>query len=210
MYLYKCYEKNQEFNKIPIYVDTPMGKSVSETVYAKSEEFYNDDIDKEYLKGIFTWDALKFTESPAESMSLANGKAKIILSSAGMMQAGRIVNHIESFLPAKGCSVVLTGYCAVGTFGRKLMDCLASGKKKVQSIMGHELNIRANVYKLEGLSGHSDKNSTINYLSNIKGVKSVILNHGEIDAIEELKSDIENKLRLNVIVPNENQTIRLK
>ena len=179
----------------------------------KSNELHSklrEPIDKEYLKGIFTWDALKFTESPAESMSLANGKAKIILSSAGMMQAGRIVNHIESFLPAKGCSVVLTGYCAVGTFGRKLMDCLASGKKKVQSIMGHELNIRASVYKLEGLSGHSDKNSTINYLSNIKGVKSVILNHGEIDAIEELKNDIENKLRLNVIVPNENQTIRLK
>lgn len=209
-YLHKCYEKNEIFNKIPIYVDTPMGKNVSETVYAKSEEFYNDDIDKEYLKGIFTWDMLKFTESPAESMALANGKPKIILSSAGMMQAGRIINHIESFLPAKGCSVVLTGYCAIGTFGRKLTDCLASGKKKVQSIMGHELNIRANVYKLEGLSGHSDKNSTINYLSNIKGVKSVILNHGEIDAIEELKNDIENKLKLNVIVPNENQTIRLK
>lgn len=209
-YLYKVYENNEIFNTIPIYVDTPMGKLVTETVYKRSEEFFNDDVDPEYLKEILNWDNVRFTETPGESMSLANGKPKIILSSAGMMQAGRIVNHIESFLPAKGCSVVLTGYCAISTFGRKLLDAIDNNKKKVQSVMGHELTIRANVYKLEGLSGHSDKNSTLDYLKNIKGVNKVILNHGDLDAINELKDDIENKLKLDVLVPNENQTIILK
>lgn len=209
-YLYKVYEENEIFNVIPIYVDTPMGKLVTEKVYKRSEEFFNDDIDMNYLKNVLNWDNVIFTQTPGESMALANGKPKIILSSAGMMQAGRIVNHIESFLPSKGCSVVLTGYCAISTFGRRLLDTVENNKNKIQSLTGRELNIRANVYKLEGLSGHSDRNSTIDYLKNIKGINKIILNHGSIDAMNELKNDIETKLKLNVIIPNENQTIILK
>lgn len=209
-YLYKVYEENEIFNVIPIYVDTPMGKLVTEKVYKRSEEFFNDDIDVNYLKNVLNWDNVIFTQTPGESMALANGKPKIILSSAGMMQAGRIVNHIESFLPSKGCSVVLTGYCAISTFGRRLLDTVENNKNKIQSITGRELNIRANVYKLEGLSGHSDRNSTIDYLKNIKGINKIILNHGSVDAVNELKNDIETKLKLNVIIPNENQTIILK
>ena len=90
------------------------------------------------------------------------------------------------------------------------MQAVEAGKKKITSVMGHELNIRAEVAKIEGLSGHSDMNSTINYLRNIKGIKKVILNHGELDAINELQKEIKQQLKLDVIVPNLNQTINLK
>ena len=53
-------------------------------------------------------------------------------------------------------------------------------------------------------------NSTINYLRNIKKKKKVILNHGELDAINELQKEIKQQLKLDVIVPNLNQTINLK
>ena len=76
------------------------------------------------------------------------------------------------------------------------MQAVEAGKKKITSVMGHELNIRAEVAKIEGLSGHSDMNSTINYLRNIKGIKKVILNHGEIDAINELQKEIKQQLKL--------------
>ena len=126
------------------------------------------------------------------------------------MSSGRIVNHIESFLPVKNACVLTSGYCAPETFGGKLMQAVAAGKKKINSVVGHELNIRAEVAKIEGLSGHSDMNNTINYLRNIKGIKKVILNHGEIDAIEELQKEIKQQLKLEVIVPNLNQSINLK
>ena len=210
--IYNANKDNKQLQKIPIYVDSPMSINVTKNVYETSPEFYGNDtgLSKEEMQDILRWDRITYTETPAQSQSLANGNPKIILSSAGMMSSGRIVNHIESFLPVKNACVLLSGYCAPETFGGRLQQAVAAGKTKITSVMGHELNIRADVCKIEGLSGHSDMNSTINYLRNIKGVKKVILNHGEIDAIEQLKDEIEKQLKLNVIVPNLNQTIKLQ
>ena len=214
-YFSKLYEKHPEFKNIKIYIDSPMGINVTKNVYRTSSEFFNDSDSKEYLLNILNNNTeedgiFSFMESSAESMSLANGEPKIIISSAGMMSAGRIVNHVESFLPSKGCCIILTGYCAVGTFGRKLLDIIESGGKKINSIAsGKELTVRADVYKLEGLSGHSDCNSTINYLKNIKGVKKIILNHGDIEAIDNLKNEIEKQMKKEVIVPSLNQIVKL-
>lgn len=214
-YLKKIYSKNKnnkELQRIPIYIDSPMSINVTKNVYQKSPEFYgiDNELSNKELQEIFDWEQLTYCETPAESKALANGRPKIILSSAGMMSSGRIVNHIESFLPVKTACVLTSGYCAPETFGGKLMQAVEAGKKKITSVMGHELNIRAEVAKIEGLSGHSDMNSTINYLRNIKGIKKVILNHGELDAINELQKEIKQQLKLDVIVPNLNQTINLK
>ena len=211
-YLYETYQKHPEFNKIPIYIDTPMGINVSKQVYANADEFYNKEA-KELFKNIgnlFEWDKLNYTSDYKDSMALANGTAKIIISSAGMMQAGRIINHIDSFLPSKGCTVILTGYCAIGTFGRKLLDAINNNHKTIQSITGKKLTIRANVIKIDGLSGHADKNNIIKYINNIKGLKKIILNHGEIDSIEELKNELKKSTNVDILIPNKNQTINLK
>lgn len=211
-YLHETYQNNPEFNKIPIYIDTPMGVKVSKNVYSNAAEFYNDEtIERnEKFGNIFEWDKINYISDYKESMLLANGDAKIIISSAGMMQAGRILNHIESFLPSKGCSIMLTGYCAIGTFGRKLFDAVENNHKTIQSVSGKKLTIRANVLKIEGLSGHADKNSIVDYISNIKGVKTVFLNHGEIDAIDELKQTLQTKISANIVIPNEKQIVNLK
>lgn len=211
-YLHETYLNHPEFNNIPIYIDTPMGKNVSRRVYAMAQEFYNDEaleVSEKY-GNILEWDKLIYTDDYKESMALANGDAKIIISSAGMIQAGRILNHIESFLPSKGCTVMLTGFCAIGTFGRKLMDAVANEQKTIQSVSGKRLAIRANVVKIDGMSGHADKNSIIKYISNIKGLKKIILNHGEKESIEILKSELQQRLDTEILVPNKNQTILLK
>lgn len=214
-YLYQTYKLHPEFEDIPIYVDTPMGKRVSLEVYAQAKEFYNEEamalVEKE--GNILAWDKLKYVETFTDSMALANGDAKIIIASAGMMQAGRITNHIESFLPSKNCSVVLTGFCAIGTFGRRLIDIVNNGhegEKKIPSLLGKELKIKANVIKIDGLSGHADKQDIIKYITNIKGLKKIILNHGEIDSLNVLKSELQQKLDLDILIPNKNTTINLK
>lgn len=211
-YLYETYQKHPEFNKIPIYIDTPMGIKVSNKVYSHAKEFYNKEALNVINKGInlFEWDKLTYTSDYKDSMLLANGDAKIIISSAGMIQAGRIINHIDSFLPSRGCTVMLTGYCANGTFGKKLLDAVSNNHKTIQSLAGKKLTIRANVVKIDGLSGHADKNSIINYVQNIKGLKKVILNHGEVDAIEELKNELKKSINAEIIIPNKNQIITLK
>lgn len=211
-YLHETYQKHPEFNKIPIYIDTPMGKNVSRKVYSRAQEFYNEEALEACKKygNILDWDNLNYVDDYKESMALANGDAKIIISSAGMVQAGRILNHIESFLPSKGCTIMLTGFCAVGTFGRKLMDAIQNDQKTIQSISGKRLAIRANVIKIDGMSGHADKNSIIKYISNIKGLKKIILNHGEKESIEILKSELQQRIDTEILIPNKGTTINLK
>ena len=211
-YLHETYLRHPEFNCIPIYIDTPMGKNVSCRVYSSAQEFYNNealDVCTKY-GNVLEWDQLIYTNDYKESMALATGDAKIIISSAGMMQAGRILNHIESFLPSKGCTIMLTGFCAIGTFGRKLMDAIVNEQKTIQAVSGKRLTIRANVIKIDGMSGHADKNSIIQYIGNIKGLKKIILHHGEKEAIDTLKHELKQKFNIDILVPNKNQTIILK
>ena len=212
-YLYEVYKNHPEFEDIPIYVDTPMGKNVSLNVYAKAIDFYDDTTKKlfENEVNLFEWNKLTFINSVKESQALANGKPKIIISSAGMMQAGRITNHMESFLPAKDCSIVLTGFCAIGTFGRKLLDNIDNGYNTITSIAsGKRLTIRANVIKIDGLSGHADKQELVKYVTNIKGLKRIILNHGEPESLDILRSELQLKMDTEIIIPNKNMTINLK
>lgn len=211
-YLYKVYEEHPEFKHIPIYVDTPMGENVSKQVFARSTDFYNDEA-KELLdsgKNIFSWDKVTYVKEYTDSLALATGEPKIIISSAGMMQAGRITNHIESFLPSKNCTVILTGFCAIGTFGRKLMDLVANEETEIENPLGKKLKIKAEVIKIEGLSGHADSNELVKYITNIKGLKKIILNHGEIDSLNVLQVKLQQKINVPVIIANKNTTINLK
>lgn len=212
-YLYNIYQKNPEFNSIPIYVDTPMGIKVTLDVYCKSKEFFDKNTKDvfENDKDIFrNWEQLKYINSYKQSLALQNGEPKIIIASAGMMQAGRITNHIESFVPSKGCSVVICGYCAIGTFGRRLLDSYSNGSKKIKSINGKMLNLKSNLFQLFGLSGHADMNGLIDYVTNIKGLKKIIINHGEKNSSEILKSNLNQRLNTEILIPNKNQTINLK
>lgn len=212
-YLFKTYQKHPEFKDIPIYIDTPMGAKVTLDVYSRAQEFYNDDaleVLRDFGDIFKQWSELKYTASYKQSLALQNGVPKIIIASAGMMQAGRITNHIESFLPSKNCTVVLSGYCAVGTFGRKLQDAYDNEHKTIKSLSGSTLHLRANLVKLEGLSGHADQKNLIKYITNIKGLKKIIINHGEKDAMEELKFELSQCLNTEILIPNKNQTITLK
>ena len=211
-YLYNVYKDNPQFRKIPIYVDTPMGTNVSKQVYNTMYEFYNSEAKEKLNNGenIFEWNKITYVKDYTDSLALANGDPKIIIASAGMMQAGRITNHIDSFLPSKNCSIILTGYCAIGTFGRKLLDTINSGNNKIQTISGKELTIRANIIKIEGLSGHADSNDLVKYITHINGIKKVILNHGELDALDMLQMKLQQRINIPIIIANKNNTINLK
>lgn len=212
-YLYNVYKEHPEFDKIPIYVDTPMGTKVSLDVYSKSKKFYNQealDVLDDFGDILRDWDQIKYVATAKQSLALRNGIPKIIIASAGMMQAGRITNHIESFLPSKNCTVMLSGFCAIGTFGRRLQDAYLNEHKTIKSLNGKTLHLRARLVKLEGLSGHADQNDLMKYITHIKGLKKVIINHGERETMNVLKSELSQRIITDILIPNKNQTINLK
>ena len=115
-----------------------------------------DEETKEYiLKGDNPLDFknLKFTRTSDESRMLNfDPSPKVIISASGMCEAGRIKHHLKHNLWDPKNSVVFVGYQAEGTLGRSIVN----GDKDV-SIFGEKIHINAEIYNLEGFSGHADR-----------------------------------------------------
>lgn len=197
--LREVYIENPKFNKIPIYLDSPMAVS-SQEVMDRHREYWGEkwlERDKE-LGNLFNWDVAEYIKDYKESLALANGNPKVILSSSGMCDAGRIQNHLISFLPSKGCKILFTGYLAEGSLGRRILET----KHKTISINRRQVVIRAELEQVS-FSGHADVNQMIEFLktSDKNRLKKIFLNHGDYDASLNLKKEIKKHMKVDVEIP---------
>ena len=180
----RFYEEHSEYKDdlkdIMVYIDSPMATSATEIFRRNAQDF--DDETRDYiLRGDHPLDFknLKFTRSTEESVALNfDTRPKIIISSSGMCEAGRIKHHLKHNLWNPKSSIVFVGYQAVGTLGRSIVD----GAKKV-TIFGEKINVEAEIYNLEGFSGHADRDGLLDWLSGFRvKPKEIFLVHGEEDS----------------------------
>ena len=100
---------------------------------------------------------------------------KVIISASGMCEAGRIRHHLKHNLWRPECTILFVGYQAVGTLGRMLVE----GAKEVK-LFGEPIEIRADIAKLVGMSGHADKNGLLQWVDGFeKKPDKVFVVHGE-------------------------------
>ncbi|HWQ77339.1 MAG TPA: MBL fold metallo-hydrolase [Anaerovoracaceae bacterium] len=167
----------QELDKIKVYVDSPLATSATE-IFRRNAQVFDDETREYIVKGDNPLDFknLIFTRSSDESRQLNFNQApKIIISASGMCDAGRIKHHLKHHLWDPKCSVVFVGYQAVGTLGRSIVN----GDKEV-SIFGEKIQVNAEIYNLEGFSGHADRDDLLDWLSAfVKPPKKIFLVHGE-------------------------------
>lgn len=190
----------EEHQRIPIYVDSPMG-ILATKAFMRNTEHFNDKAREQILNGdnIFEFPNLKYTSSVEESKMLNKVRfPRVIISSSGMATAGRVRHHLKHTLWDSNSSVVFVGYQAEGTLGRILED-----GAKVVKITGEEIAVKASIYKMEGFSGHADEPMLLEWVSHFnKKPKKVFLVHGEIDESEPVKKVLTAKLGLDVMIPN--------
>lgn len=170
-------EFKQELDKIMVYIDSPLATSATE-IFRRNAQVFDDETRDYILKGDNPLDFknLVFTKTSDESRALNfNPAPKIIISASGMCDAGRIKHHLKHHLWDKKSSVVFVGYQAEGTLGRSIVN----GDKDV-SIFGEKIHVNAEIYSLEGFSGHADRDDLLEWLSSfIEPPKKVFLVHGE-------------------------------
>ena len=198
--LYELYKENKIFKNIPIYLDSPMAISSTEIINS-SKQFWSNEWNEKFNNNqtFFNHNFVKYTNSAKESRGLANGTPKIILSSSGMAQGGRILHHLISFLPSKKCSIVFTGYCGEGTLAHELINT----KQKSISIMGTQVRIKANVKQLP-FSSHADQNELIDLIStsNDKTLKNIFIIHGDKDSSSTLQKKLTKQYNnVNIKIP---------
>ncbi len=191
---------------VPIFIDSPMSINVT-AIYKRHSTFHKL---RKSLDGksdsIFDFPNLHYYRSQSESIAINNIKSNaIIISSSGMCNGGRILHHLYNRLERENDTILIVGYQAEGTRGRKILD----GEKKVR-IFGEEKEVKCQVVHINALSAHADKSELMRWLKNFKiGPKNTFITHGEPDVAKAFAQNITNTFGWNVTVPEYLETFEL-
>jgi metallo-beta-lactamase family protein len=129
----------------------------------------------------------------------------VIISSSGMMTAGRILHHLKQRLPNPSNTVVLGGFMAEGTRGRQLQN-----HARFLRIHGQDVPVRAAIESVPGLSGHADRSGLLRWLASLPPPKQVFLVHGEEPSAEALGETLRTQRGWNVTIPAIGESHELK
>ncbi|SFO21459.1 metallo-beta-lactamase family protein [Eubacterium pyruvativorans] len=198
---------SKEMRRIPVYVDSPMATTATE-VFRANAQCFDDETRDFILKGDdpLDFEGLHFTRSTQESQQLNfDPSPKVILSASGMCEAGRIRHHLKHNLWNEKSSIVFVGYQAQGTLGRSLVE----GVKDV-TLFGEEIHVNAEIYNLQGFSGHADQNGLFSWLAAFqKRPAQIFLVHGEEEAKETFGKLIHDKLGYDPVIVRGNSEFEL-
>lgn len=195
--------------KIPVYVDSPLSTSATE-VFRMHPECFDFETAMFLMnnKDPFGFDRLQYITDVEESKSL-NGKPgpMMIISASGMAESGRILHHLANNIEDSNNIVLIAGFCAEHTLGRRIVE-----KNEYVKIFGDEYKLNAEVTVFNSLSAHADSDEMIDYLSNLDSsrMKGVFLVHGDLDQQEKFKVRLNNELHFkNVFTPAKGDTFEL-
>ncbi|RKM58193.1 MBL fold metallo-hydrolase [Butyrivibrio sp. X503] len=163
----------------PVYVDSPLAVEATEIFSQNQLECYDEeamDLVKRHINPI-TFRELILSITTDESRAInEDPEPKVIISASGMCEAGRIRHHLKHNLWREESTILFVGYQSVGTTGRAIID----GADEIK-LFGETIAVKAEICKLEGLSGHADKNGLIEWIQGFKKQrpKKVFIVHGE-------------------------------
>ena len=178
-------------DSFPVYVDSPLAVEATGIFLQCDLDFVDDEMAAIVRRGEnpLVFPGLHTSVSTDESKAInADTEPKVIISASGMCDAGRIRHHLKHNLWRPECTVLFVGYQAEGTLGRILID----GIKKQVKLFDEDIEVRAEVRMLPGVSGHADQQGLLNWLLSIaEKPKMVFLNHGDPESCEAFRDKIQ-------------------
>lgn len=199
--------KDDAIPNIPIYVDSPLAVKVTE-VFRKHGDLWDKDTAALGLSGAdpFRFSRLRYITDVQESKALNDIRSPfMVISASGMCEAGRILHHLRNNIENPRNTVLITGFQAEHTLGRKIVN-----KQSEVPIFGEPIRLRAEVAKLNELSGHADQRELIEWIKPLVGtLKKVFLVHGELPAQTVLAKAITERYGIAVEIPERGQAFDL-
>ncbi|PIE71532.1 MAG: exonuclease [Deltaproteobacteria bacterium] len=205
--------------RVPVYVDTPLGAKLTK-VYGEHPEVYDRETHKTFLeqgKNPFSFKEIQYTESVEDSMNIMREtRPHIVISSSGMCEAGRILHHLRWKIHNPKNTILLVGYMAQHTLGRRILDQgLAyaqsgrSGAPPELKILGKYYPLNARVVKLSGFSAHADQEEMTRFLKegNLR-IKRIAVVHGEEDQSLQFAEHLKAR-GFSAMVPRRGESIKL-
>ena len=189
LYVIRELQQAKKLPELKIYVDSPLATSATE-IFRRHPECYDQELRDLMNNGQDPFcpqcDGLRFTQSVEESKAL-NDQAgpMIIISASGMCEAGRIRHHLKNNIPNPNNKVLIVGFMAQNTLGRKIVD-----KDSPINIYGKPYEMRADVEIYNAFSGHADQKGLLNFAHNSGAPKSVFCVHGEEMQMETFTGEL--------------------
>ena len=200
--LNRFYEKTSPdykaaLDNIKVYVDSPMAINATD-IFKRNAQVFDEETKEYILKGDhpLEFPNLVFTKTSEESQAINfDPTPKVIMSASGMCNAGRIKHHLKHNIWSEKNSIVFVGYQAEGTLGKRIID----GEKHI-SLFGEEIYVNAHIYNLEGMSGHADSTSLLDWLGGFdKKPSQIFLVHGEHDSKHDFADSVKAVLGYDAI-----------
>lgn len=186
---------------LPIFVDSPLAINVTD-VFRKHLKSFDTATQTQFVdanNNPFAFGNLQYTRTVKESKEL-NQKygPMIILSASGMCETGRILHHLRNNIEDHRNTILIVGYMAEGTLGRKLVE-----KASAVKIFGQEYKVRAQVVSLDAFSAHADHDDLLKFIPGIQGLKQIFVCHGEEQVSLKFADELRGKLPgVEVAVPH--------
>ena len=205
IYLLQVLMHEGRIDRVPIYLDSPMSVNATK-IYRHHRE--DHDLAEGRLEGsdsVLDGPNVHLVRSVGESKALNNLDGPgVIISSSGMMTGGRILHHLKRRLPDAKNTIVLGGFMAAGTRGRRLQE----GADTVR-IHGRDVEVRAAIDKVSGLSGHAGRSELLRWLAPLDAPRQTFLTHGEADSAEALAATLRKDRGWNVTLPKLGESFSL-
>lgn len=193
--------------RIPIFVDSPLAVNVTEA-FRRHPYLFDEETNLFLRNGEdpFGFRELRYVREVSESKALNDLRGPIlVISASGMCEAGRVLHHLANTIEDGRNTVLVTGFMAENTLGRKIVE-----KWPEVNIFGEPHRLRAEVVKLNELSGHADQQELLGWLQPMTpGLKRVFLVHGEPSQSAALARAIEQRYGVPVTVPGRGETFEL-
>lgn len=192
---------------IPIFVDSPLAVDVTK-VFRKHSECFDAETRRYLLEGEdpFGFQRLRYLRDVSESKALNDLHGPfVVISASGMCEAGRILHHLKNSIEDARNTVLITGFQAEHTLGRKIVD-----KRPEVPIFGEPMRLRAEVAKLNELSGHADQRELLEWLKPMaQALKKIFLVHGEPAQSAALAGAIRQRYGTDTVIPERGQSFEL-
>jgi metallo-beta-lactamase family protein len=197
----------KQIPNIPIFVDSPLALNVTQ-VHRDHPECFDEET-REYLRhgeDPFGFQRLQYIREASDSKKLNDLHGPfVVISASGMCEQGRILHHLRNNIEDPRNTVLITGFMAQDTLGRKLVE-----KWQEVPIFGEPMRVRAEISSLDELSGHADQRELLHWIEPlVPTLRKVFLVHGEPKQAETLAGLLHSVHGLEVLVPSRGQTFDL-
>lgn len=198
----------KDYPDFPVYVDSPLAVEATGIFHKNIYNCFDEEAMELVKKGInpIQFPGLNLAITSEESKMINfDDKPKVILSASGMCEAGRIRHHLKHNLWDSRNSIIFVGYQAEGTLGRLLIE----GAKEVK-LFGETVMVAAEIYNLQGFSGHADQQGLLDWLGGFRTPpKEIFIVHGEEESKNEFAAKIKEVYGYEPTVINSNSEFDL-